>query len=1168
MRTKLEYEDGRPARIVGVSMDITERKRAEESANKAMALFEDAERIASLGSWEMDPETEQFYCSDETCRLYGLPFGKAFYTRAETRAAIHPDDREIAESAYRTLMEGGGPVEIEYRLKQPNGKLKHVQMRARLQQEANRPGRIIGVSMDITERKLAHEALRESQNKYQSLTEAAPVGIFQTDEKVGCIYVNERWTELAGMTLEQARGEGWTDSLHPDDRDRVIAEANYAVSTGQPFASEYRYRRPDGEITWVYGQAVAQLSATGKALGYIGTITDITDRKNGEAYVRKINTLLEEAENLAGLGGWELDLDTGRIQCSEEARRLYELSPDKEYFSRDEFRRSLHPDDRDLLQKAYETLIERGEPLAVEYRLLPGGVLKHIQVRARLEREDGRPKRVVGVSMDITERKLAEEALRKTERELQTITDHIPALISYVDADERYRFVNKAYEFIYDLPREDILGKRVREVLPPDIYDVAKPHLARVLEGRPTSFEGWFCLPNGERRYARAQLAPNLGTDQQVRGYYTLITDITDLKQVESELEKSNEQLQVAEKRVRMLLESSPDGILVADADGSITLVNARMEEMFGYERTELIGQPIEMLMPEGSRDRHRVDRKSYSDAPRARPMGAARSLFGLRKDGSELPVEISLSPVEMGEETVTMATIRDVTEIREAIDARLQLASIVDASTDAIVQAGVDGKIVAWNAGAETMFGYSSDESVGMPVTILLPPELSHERDVILDRLSRGESAEIPETVRVGKDGRRVDVSVSIFSLRDSSGKVTSTVGIARDIGPHKEMERQFREAQRMEAIGKLAGGIAHDFNNILTVITGYASLIKDKVAHDAGLKQNLEAQSRATERGAILTRELLAFSRKQRFEPQVLDINGIVAQLRKVLLHSLAEDIDLVTVLGSKGHIEADPAQLEQVIVNLVVNARHAMPQGGHLKLETADVRLGEKETAILGNIEPGPYVRLSVTDNGSGIDADTLPHIFEPFFTTKEKGEGTGLGLSAVYGIVKQSGGAIEVESEPGCGTVFRIYFRRTELSRDESAESDGTREDCRGDATILLLEDDEDVRSLAAEVLGKSGYTIIEVGTVAEAREALGVERSIDLVLTDVVMPGMSGPEFVEWARATDPGMRVLYMSGYTGEALAARPLGKGSHLLQKPFSPAALLRKVGQVVRGQ
>ncbi len=368
------------------------------------------------------------------------------------------------------------------------------------------------------------------------------------------------------------------------------------------------------------------------------------------------------------------------------------------------------------------------------------------------------------------------------------------------------------------------------------------------------------------------------------------------------------------------------------------------------------------------------------------------------------------------------------------------------------------------------------------------------------------------------------------------------------------------------MEAIGRLAGVVAHDFNNILTVISGYASLMRERTTEDPTLRTTLEAQLRAVDRAAFLTRQLLAFSRKQRFEPRVLDINNVIGDLRKVLLRTVGEDVDLVTVLASKGRIEADSAQLEQVIVNLVVNARHAMPGGGKLKIETEDVTVGAKSTLAIDDTKRGGYVRLSVTDTGIGMDPDTVAHIFEPFFTTKEKGQGTGLGLAAVYGIVKQSQGTTTVDSHPGSGTVFKIYLPHTSQEAVEPEATDEWMEANEGVGKILLLEDDEDLRTLFAEVLLKAGYAVTEFADAEHARRSLKWQDLFDLVVTDVVMPGMSGPQFVKWIRGAHPRTRVLYMSGYAGNELSARPLEEGSRLLEKPFTPSRLLQAVDEALR--
>jgi CheY-like chemotaxis protein len=382
------------------------------------------------------------------------------------------------------------------------------------------------------------------------------------------------------------------------------------------------------------------------------------------------------------------------------------------------------------------------------------------------------------------------------------------------------------------------------------------------------------------------------------------------------------------------------------------------------------------------------------------------------------------------------------------------------------------------------------------------------------------------------------------------------------------RQSEGQLRQAVKMEAVGRLAGGVAHDFNNILTAITGYSELALmnldplDPVRHD--VKDILAAAERATS----LTHQLLAFSRKQVLHPQRLDLNQVVANLDKMLRRIIGEDIDLVTILGPElGAVMADPGQIEQVIMNLVVNARDAMPQGGNLTIETANADLDEAYARKRVQVQPGPYVMLAVSDTGVGLDRDSLDRIFEPFFTTKEAGKGTGLGLATVYGIVKQSGGYVGVYSEVGHGTTFKIYLPRLEEAAGAGPPAAGTAELRRGRETLLLVEDADLLRGLAREVLERAGYMVLEARNGAEALQVHQQhEGPIHLLLTDVVMPGMNGRELAEQLAPLEPEMKVLYMSGYTDDTIVQHGvLEPGVAFLQKPFSPAALTRKVREVL---
>jgi two-component system cell cycle sensor histidine kinase/response regulator CckA len=400
----------------------------------------------------------------------------------------------------------------------------------------------------------------------------------------------------------------------------------------------------------------------------------------------------------------------------------------------------------------------------------------------------------------------------------------------------------------------------------------------------------------------------------------------------------------------------------------------------------------------------------------------------------------------------------------------------------------------------------------------------------------------------------------------------VRGALALAESRARARSLEAQLLQSQKMEAVGRLAGGVAHDFNNILTAIGGYADLLLADLPADDARRQDIDEIHRAARRAASLTQQLLAFSRRQIMQPKVVDLNALVADIDKMLRRLIGEDVLLSAVLAPNlGNVRADPGQLEQVILNLAVNARDAMPSGGHLTIQTRNVELDQSYVAEHPAVTPGPYVLLSVSDTGTGMTDETKSHIFEPFFTTKPRGKGTGLGLATVYGIIQQTGGHIWAYSEVGRGTTMKVYLPRVDLPADSlPSASPEAEEDLRGSATVLLVEDETAVRAVTRQLLTRSGYTVVEAadGHMALALTA-ALDQPVDLLLTDVVMPGMSGRELAERLAAQRPGLRVLFMSGYADDAIVRHGmLEPGLAYLEKPFRPEALLRKVRDVLDGQ
>ena len=632
-------------------------------------------------------------------------------------------------------------------------------------------------------------------------------------------------------------------------------------------------------------------------------------------------------------------------------------------------------------------------------------------------------------------------------------------------------------------------------------------------------------------------------------------------------------------------LESIPDAIVAVAQDGLILQVNSQTEEMFGYRRSQLVGQPIEMLVPERFRGRHYQHRQNFAHEPKTRRMGVGLDLYGRRQNGSEFPVEISLSPLTLENGvSLVLSAIRDISD-RKRIEAELRrahqelerrtteqigeyrsrLASIVDSSEDAIIGKDLDGTIITWNKSAERIYGYSAEEVIGKSITIIAPKDRPDEIRGILARIRCGERIEHYETVRVAKDGRHLEVSVSISPLHNATGEIVGASAIARDITAQKRTEQQLRQAQKIEAIGRLAGGVAHDFNNILGIITACNEFLRDRIAPGTGPRQYLDNIQEAAERGASLTRQLLVFSRKQAVQPRVLDLNERLREISKLVRPLMGDDVAVVIKTKSPfALVAADPNQLDQVVLNLAVNARDAMVHGGKFILETDTMDLDEAFARQHPPMTAGKYVMLAVSDNGSGMDELTVSRIFEPFFTTKEAGKGTGLGLATVYGIVRQSGGHIWVYSEPGRGTTFRIYLPCADHMLEAEPRTDTPQVIPKAKrAAILLVEDDEIMRRLTKQLLEEQGYTVLEAKDGKAALEFAGSGLGdIKLLLTDVVMRGMDGPELAARLTESNPALKVVFMSGYSGELIAERGAqNQDVALLEKPFTRTALLNAI-------
>jgi len=488
--------------------------------------------------------------------------------------------------------------------------------------------------------------------------------------------------------------------------------------------------------------------------------------------------------------------------------------------------------------------------------------------------------------------------------------------------------------------------------------------------------------------------------------------------------------------------------------------------------------------------------------------------------------------------------------------------------AADMIAVVTVDGQRLYNSPSYQKVLGYSPEELGRTSAYDQIHPD---DRAAVLAAAREAQENAVGRRVEYRirhKNGDWLVVESTASAVRNAEGEVEKLVIVNRDITERKHLEQQLVLSQKLDAIGRLSGGVAHDFNNILGVIIGYSEGLLEKFGPDHPDREAADEIQKAGQRAATLTQQLLAFSRKQVLEPKILDLNVVVTDIEKMLRRLIGEDIELkITASPELGMVKADRGQIEQVVLNLAVNARDAMPRGGKLKIETTNAELTEKDAKRHRYVVPGQYVMLQISDTGCGMDEELQSHIFEPFFTTKEKGKGTGLGLATVYGVIKQSGGYIWVESQPGKGTRFSIYLRRVEGSEEEVRETEDSVKRAQGPRTILLAEDEESLRKLTRTALEKIGYTILEAKDAFEAVKLASQTNSvIDLLLTDIVMPGRSGQELAADLAAARPEMKVLFMSGYTDGAIAAHGvLESGISILRKPFTRHQLIQSIEEAL---
>jgi PAS domain S-box-containing protein len=804
-----------------------------------------------------------------------------------------------------------------------------------------------------------------------------------------------------------------------------------------------------------------------------------------------------------------------------------------------------------------EEAIALGTPIDIPdepYQLKRSKALRLHTIKVPLYDECGNPSHLLGIAQDISDQVRAERALRESEQRYRLLFERNLAGVFRTTPEGKIVDCNEAFARIFGYARrDDILSHNAfefyfesgdRELLIAKLRDC----------GHLTNLESRCRCKDGSPVWVLENLSLVTDAEDQMIMEGTVV-DITDLKRAE-------EALQESEARYRMLFERNPCPTWVYDLETlEFLAVNEAAVAHYGYSRDEFLHMTIQAInMPDKSRSHN-----GSLPGPAVRQEQAVIRRHR-RKDGSIIDVEITSHWLNFGGRPARQVLVKDVTERRRVDSVRERLLAILEATTDLVAISQVEGPASYVNAAGRRLLGVGPNDEVALTDH---RPESARRmilKEAIPTAIRKG--AWSGETVLIGRDGNEVPVSQVLIAHKNSSGNVEFLSTIARDIREQKRLEEQFRQAQKMEAFGSLAGGIAHDFSNLLTVIIGYSQFLLGRLSGDEVSHGFVSEIKKSADRATALTRQLLAFSRRQLLQPREIDLNTVVADMSKLLHRLIGEDVHLATRLDPQLHkVRADPGQVEQVILNLAVNARDAMPTGGNLTIETRNVHLDESYASTHVDVRPGQYAMLAVSDSGLGMSPEVKARIFEPFFTTKEVGKGTGLGLATVYGVVKQSGGHVEVYSEQGKGTSFKVYLPRMGKPEPRLGSDSGSFVIPTGRETILLAEDETGVRMLASMALKARGYSVLEA---RDGREALKIAETyqgpIHLLLTDVVMPNLGGRQLAEQVAKLRPDTLVLYMSGYTDDAVVRHGvLQSNVCFMQKPFTPDSLSRKVREVI---
>jgi PAS domain S-box-containing protein len=1134
--------------------DITARRAAEEAMRASERRFRLLAAQVPADVWTTDAALRLTSISGSLVppvdRLDLRKAGSTLYNLFATRDESHP-----VIAAHRRALGGvsaqyertAGPMVIEGRVEP-------------LRDGAGAVVGCVGVALDITERRSAQNALRRLADFVESSEDA-----IVTTTLDGTI---ETWNPAAerlfGHRAREAVGRPVT-LIAPEESAADLKRNLRLLKEGHSIGPyETQLARSDGTVINVSATLSPIRDARGALAGSSRIFRDVTAQKRAEHELRQSEAFYRSLfENLSDCI-FILDV------TPDQRFKIVSFNPAEERavgmttaqvagrFTDDLFPKGM----AEQLNGNYRRCLEERRITHYEEVLdLPKGKVPFLTTLIPLAAANGRIHRIIGVASDISERKQTEQALQASETHYRSLIEHGTDQVTIMGADGRFTYASPSVTRLLGYDPRELIGQVGFGYVHPD--DVAKVQAAfgRALQGETAELREVFRFRHKDGSWRVFEsVVTNLLGEPTVAGVVINSRDVTDRTRAE-------EALRQEQFLVSTLMENIPDSIYFKDAASRFVRINRNMARLFGLsDPAQAVGKTdFDFFAPDHARAALETEREVMRTGQPAVDIEELETW----PDRPDTWVSSTKMPLRDAAGVIigTFGISRDITKRKGAEEALRRSEAdhrgLVDHAPLGVYRSTRDGRFLTVNAALVSMLGYDSAEEL---------LRLDMGRDVYADPEERErairESRPHVEVEWKRRDGTRILVQLSSRAIPGPPGEGECFEGMVQDVTEQRSIENQFRQAQRLEAVGRLAGGVAHDFNNVLTAITGYSDLLIEALPPGDPKREDVLEIRAAAQRAAGLTRQLLAFSRKQVLQTSVLDLNAVVRTLEKMLQRLIGEDVKLETSLSSAlGAVRADPGQLEQVILNLAVNSRDAMPGGGRLTIETANVELDEAYAREHPGVEPGRYVMLAMSDTGIGMSAETRSHIFEPFFTTKEVGKGTGLGLATVYGIVKQSGGHVWVYSEPERGATFKIYLPQVDELPEPASPASPVEPAAGGRETVLLAEDDSSVRAVVSDVLTQKGYRVLRA---PDGQSALEMARAqpgeIHLLVTDLVMPGMTGRELAEALKAQRPGVRVLYMSGYTDDAVVRHGvLAQGLPYLQKPFTPAALAHKVRELL---